>query len=150
MPLPSPPLEPMATASSPAARRVAAGKQAREICNWAHPLPIGSGGSAGAVAGERRRRHRGSTAAEARSPVRGKVWLSNTRRTELQCDLEEMLRGPIGLESRRGRGLGKACPAAAAGARIPASWRFGFRNKRKGELLGTLVELRAARVCEER
>jgi hypothetical protein len=130
MPLLSPPLEPAATASSQAARRGASGKQARGICNWAHPLPTGSGDSAGAVAGERRRRLRGSTAAAARIPARGKARLSNTRRTKLQCDLEELLRGPIGSESRRGHGLGKACPTAAAGARIPASWRLGLSNKR--------------------
>jgi hypothetical protein len=82
---------------------------------------IVGGSSAGAVAGERRPRHRGSTAAAAQSPARGKARLSNTRCTELQCDLEEMLRVPIGLESRRRHEFGRGCPAAAAGARTPAS-----------------------------
>jgi hypothetical protein len=53
------------------------------------------------------------------------------------------------LESRRRHRLDKPCPAAAAGARIPASWRLGL-SKRKGELPGTLVQLGAARVCEEK
>jgi hypothetical protein len=57
----------------------------------------------------------------AQSPARGKARLSNTRCTELQCDLEEMLRVPIGLESRRRHEFGRGCPAAAAGARTPAS-----------------------------
>jgi hypothetical protein len=86
-------------------RRGEARKQTSEgVCNWAHHGVIAGGSSAGAVAGERRRRHRGSTAVAARSPARGKARLSNTRLTRLQCDLEEMLRGPIGLESRRGHG----------------------------------------------
>jgi hypothetical protein len=62
--------------------------------------------------------------------------LSNAWRTELQCDLGEVLRVPIGLESRRRHELGKGCPVAAAGARTPASRRLGLSNKRSGELLG--------------
>jgi hypothetical protein len=89
---------------------------------------IAGGSSAGAVAGERRR-HRGSTAVAARSPARGKARLSNTRRTKLQCDLEEMLRGPIGLESKRRYMLGEGDPAADAEVRTPASWGFGLSNK---------------------
>jgi hypothetical protein len=61
-----------------------------------------------------------------------------------------VLRVPIGLESRRRHGLGRDCLAAAAGAPITASKQLGLSNTRKGELLGTLVELEAARVCEER
>jgi hypothetical protein len=82
---------------------------------------IGGGSSAGGVAGERRRRNRGNTAAAARSPAGGKTQLGNVWRAGLQCDPREVLRVPIGLESGRGHGLGRACPAAAAGARIPAS-----------------------------
>jgi hypothetical protein len=98
-----------------------AGKQATLDGDSAHHGVIGSGSSAGGVAGERRWQHRGNTAAAARSPARGRVRLSNVRRTGLQCDLGEVLRVPIGLESRRRHGLGRDCPAAAAGARTPAS-----------------------------
>jgi hypothetical protein len=90
-------------------------------CDWAHHGVVGGGSSAGGVAGERRRRHRANTAAVARSPARGRARLSNERRIGLQCDLGEVLRAPIGLESRRRHGLGRACPAAAAGVRTPAS-----------------------------
>jgi hypothetical protein len=82
---------------------------------------MGGGSSAGAVAGERRRWHRGSTAAAARSPARGKARLSNARRTELQYGPGEVLQVPTGLESRRRYKLGNGDPAAAAGARAPAS-----------------------------
>jgi hypothetical protein len=99
---------------------------------------IVGGCSARAVAGERRRRHRGSTAAEARSLARGKAWLSSVQRTELQCDLEEVLRVAIGLESRRRHELGRDCLAAAVGARTPASLRIGLSNKREGKLQGVL------------
>jgi hypothetical protein len=67
----------------------------------------------------------------------GKARLSNARRTELQGDLGEVLRVLIGLESRRRHELGRGCPAAAAGARTPASWRPGLSNKRPGKLLGS-------------
>jgi hypothetical protein len=69
MPLPSPPLDPTPMASSPAARWGAAGKQARGICNWAHPLSIGDGSLTGGVAGERRRRAGGGAAAGTRIPA---------------------------------------------------------------------------------
>jgi hypothetical protein len=75
---------------------------------------IVGGSSAGAVAGDRRRRHRGSTATAVQIPARGKARLSNARHTELQCDLEEVLRVAIGLESRWRHELGRDCPAAAA------------------------------------
>jgi hypothetical protein len=107
---------------------------------------IGGGSSAGAVAGERRRRHRGSTTAAVRSPARGKAQLSNAPRTGLQCDLGEVLQVAIGLESRRRHELGKGCPAAAAGARTPASWRLVLSNKREGKLQGVLGHAGAARV----
>jgi hypothetical protein len=92
-----------------------------EKCNWAHHGVVGGGSSAGGVAGERRRRHRGNTAAAARSPVRERTQLSIVWRTGLQCGPGKVLRVPIGLESGRRHGLGRACLAAAAGARIPAS-----------------------------
>jgi hypothetical protein len=139
MPLPSPPLEPTATASSPAARRGAAGKQVRGICNWAHPLPIGSGDSAGAVAGERRRRHRGSTAAVAQSPARTGAELVNVWRGQLHWDLAVVLRRLVGSGIARGAELVGGCPAAAAGTLAPVSRRLGHANKRAHELLGVLV-----------
>jgi hypothetical protein len=40
----------------------------------------------------------------------------------------------IGLESRQRHKHGKGCPAAAAGARTPASWWLGMNNKRAGML----------------
>jgi hypothetical protein len=90
---------------------------------------IAGGSSAGAVAGERRRRQRGSTAVAAQSSARGKARLSNTRRTKHRCDLEEMLRGAIVLESKQRYKLGEGDPAAAAEVRTPASWGFGLSNK---------------------
>jgi hypothetical protein len=107
---------------------------------------IVGGSSAGAVAGEQRWRHRGRAAAAARSPARGKARLSNARHTALQCDLEEVLRVAIGLESRRRHELGRDCSAAATGARTPASWRLGLSNKREGKLQGVLGHAGAARV----
>jgi hypothetical protein len=77
MPLPSPPLEPTETASSPTLREGAAGKQVRGICNWAHPLSIGGGGWTEGVAGERRRRAGGGATAGTRIPVRTGAELVN-------------------------------------------------------------------------
>jgi hypothetical protein len=110
---------------------------------------LGGGSSAGGVAGERRQRRRGNRAAAVRSPARERTQLRNVWRVGLQGDPGEVLRVPIGLESGRGHGLGRACPAEAAGARIPVSYRLGLSNTRKGELLGALVELVAARIREE-
>jgi hypothetical protein len=90
-------------------------------CDWAHHEVLGGGSSAGGVTGERRRRRRGNRAAAVRSPVRERTQLRNTWRAGLQGDPGKVLRVSIGLESGRGHGLGRACPAAAAGARIPAS-----------------------------
>jgi hypothetical protein len=98
-----------------------AGKQATGECNWAHHGVIGGGSAARGVASKRRRRHRGNTAAAVRSSARGRARLSNVWRTGLQCDLGEVLRVPIGLESKWRHGLGRDCPVAAAGARTPAS-----------------------------
>jgi hypothetical protein len=95
---------------------------------------MGSGSSAGVIASERRRRHMGSTVAAARSPTKGKARLSNAWRTELQCDLGEVLRAPNGLESRRRHELGEGCPTAVAGARAPVSWWVGRINKRAHKL----------------
>jgi hypothetical protein len=52
--------------------------------------------------------------------VRERTQLRNVWRAGLQGDPGEVLRVPIGLDSGRGHGLSRACPAAA-GARIPAS-----------------------------
>jgi hypothetical protein len=57
-----------------------------------------------------------------------------------------VLRVLIGLESRRRHELGRGCPAAAAGARTPASWRPGLSKKRPGKLLGVLRQAGATRV----
>jgi hypothetical protein len=70
MPLSSPPLEPTAMASSPAARRGAAGQQAGENGDWSHPWSMGGGGLARGAAGEQRRRTGGGAAAGARIPAR--------------------------------------------------------------------------------
>jgi hypothetical protein len=69
-----------------------------------------SGGGAGATGPRRREVRRGE-----------RTHLRNAWRAGLQGDSGKVLRVPIGLESGRGHGLGRACPAAAAGARIPAS-----------------------------
>jgi hypothetical protein len=87
----------------------------------AHQRPIRVLGGTEGIDGERRRRSRGGAAAVARSPARKRARLSNARRTGLQCDLGEVLRVPIGLESRWRRELGEDCPAAAAGAQTRAS-----------------------------
>jgi hypothetical protein len=54
-----------------------AGKQARGICNWAHPLSIGGGGLTGGVTGERRRRAGGGAATGTRIPARTGAELVN-------------------------------------------------------------------------
>jgi hypothetical protein len=64
----------------------------------------------------------------------GKGSVSNARRTKLQCDQGEVLRVTNGLESTRRHELGAGCPAAAAGARAPASWCVGRVNKRAHKL----------------
>jgi hypothetical protein len=107
---------------------------------------IVGGSSAGAVAGERQWRHRGSAAAAAQSLARGKARLSNAWHTALQCDLEEVLRLAISLDNRRRHELGRDCPAAAAGAWTPASWRLGLSNKRDGKLQRVLGHAGVARV----
>jgi hypothetical protein len=95
---------PAAKASSPAARWSTGWQTSDGGCDWAQHGVVGGGSSAGGVAGKRRRRHRSNTAAAARSPARGRAWLSNERRTWLQCDLGEVLQAPIGLESSGGTG----------------------------------------------
>jgi hypothetical protein len=124
--------------NSPIARGCTGRQTSDGECDWAHHGVIVGGSSAGAIAGEQQRQHKGSTAAATRSLARGKARLSNARRTELQGDLGEMLRVPIGLESRRRHEFGRGCPAAAAGARTPASWKLGLSIKRVGKLLGVL------------
>jgi hypothetical protein len=140
MPLPSPPLEPTATASSPAARRGAAGKQARGICNWAHPLPIGSGVLTEGVAGERRRRAGGGAAAGTRIPARRGAELVHVLHGQLHGGLGDVLRWLVYSGDERGAEPVDGCPAAAAGALAPVSRQLGQANKRAQELLGVLVE----------
>jgi hypothetical protein len=89
---------------------------------------------AGAVAGERWRRGRGSTVAAARSPVKGQAWLSNVRRTELLGVQGKVLGGSTGLESRRKGELGNGYPAAAAGARALTSRKVSQDNTRACKL----------------
>jgi hypothetical protein len=74
------------------------------------------------------------------------VALVNVLHGELYCGLGKVLRVPTGLESRRRYELGNGDPAAAAGARAPASWRLGLSNKQQGELLGILGQAGATRV----
>jgi hypothetical protein len=80
---------------------------------------------AGEVAGERRRRSSGGAPAGTRTAVRGKAMLNNALPRELPCDLEKMLGRPLGAEDRRRGELGGGGPAAAAGARAPASRKLG-------------------------
>jgi hypothetical protein len=54
-------------------------------------------------------------------PAKSGARLGNVRRTELQCDLVEVIRVPIDLESRQRYELGNGCPAAAIGARAPVN-----------------------------
>jgi hypothetical protein len=85
--------------------------------------------SVGEVAGERRRRGRGNTAATAQSPAKGKARLGNVWQGKLQRDLRKVLGGLEGAWSERGSELAGSCSAAAAGTRAPASTRFGQGNK---------------------
>jgi hypothetical protein len=140
MPLPYPPLEPMATASSPTARRGATGKQARGICNWAHPLPIGSGGLTKGVAAERQRRAGGGAAAGTRIPARTGAELVHVLHGKLHGGLGDVLRSLVYSGDERGAEPIDGCPAAAAGALTPVRRRLGQANKRAQELLGVLVE----------
>jgi hypothetical protein len=83
-----------------------AGKQVPWGCDWPHLWPNGSGSLAGAVAGEWWRRGRGSTAATAQNPAKGKAWLSNVRHGYPPCDLVKALEGLAGLGSKRRVELG--------------------------------------------
>jgi hypothetical protein len=75
-------------------------------------------------------------------------WSGSTRgrHRKLHGVLEEGLGVAIGLESRRGHKLGKGCPAAAAGARTPASWRLDLSNKRAWMLRWCRREAGVARI----
>jgi hypothetical protein len=86
---------------------------------------IGGRGSAGEVAGERRRQSNGGAAAEALIPGRRGAELNNVRHGYLPRALGKVLRGSLGLGRQRRGELGKACPAAAAGAQAPASRLLG-------------------------
>jgi hypothetical protein len=101
------------------------GKQAAGKCDWSYPRSFGGGGSAGEVAGERRRRSRGGTAAEARTALKIGAGLNNVLHGQLPCVLGKVLGGSLGSEDRRRSELGNGGPAAAAEARAPASRQFG-------------------------
>jgi hypothetical protein len=75
-------------------------------------------------------------------------WPGSTRgrRGKLHGVLEERLGVAIGLESRRMHKLSKGCPAAAAGARTPTSWRLGLSNKRAWMLRWCRREAGVARI----
>jgi hypothetical protein len=92
-------------------------------CDWPYPRSIGGGGSAEEVNGERRRRSRGGTAAEARTAVRIGTELDNVLPWYLLGVLGVVLDGSLGLENRRRGELGDDRPAAAAGTRIPGNCR---------------------------
>jgi hypothetical protein len=97
-----------------------------------HLESIGHGFEVGGISGEGIRR--GPPVVSAGRTAPASCWPGSTHRWrgKLHGVLEKGLGVPTGLESRRGHGLGKACPAATAGARIPASWRHGLSNKRAG------------------
>jgi hypothetical protein len=94
-------------------------------CDWTYSRSICGGGSAGEVAGERRRRSKDGAAAEARTAVKIEAGLNNVLHRQLPCVLGKVLGGSLGLEKRRRGELGNGGPAAAAEARAPASRQFG-------------------------
>jgi hypothetical protein len=65
---------------------------------------------------------------------------NNVLHRKLPCGLWKVLGGSLGLEDRQRGELGNGGPAAAAGARAPASKQFGLVNTRVCKL----------GVCEER
>jgi hypothetical protein len=93
--------------------------------DWAHDGVIGGGTSAGGVAGERWRRHRGNMAAAARSPAREQVGLSNVLHTGLLGALGKVLHGLVGSGVARRAELADGCPAAVAGTLAPVSRWLG-------------------------
>jgi hypothetical protein len=122
------------------AREGATGKQVRGICNWAHSLSIGGGGSTEGVAGERWRRVGGGAVAGTRIPVRTGAELVNVLHGQLHGGLGDVLRWLVGSGDEREAEPVDDCPAAAAGALAPVSQRLRQANKRAQELLGVLVE----------
>jgi hypothetical protein len=126
--------------SSPAVRWSTGWQTSDGKGDWAHHGVIGSGSSAGGVAGERRRRNRGNTAAAARSPAREQVGLSNVLHTGLLGALGKVLDGLVSSGVARRAKLADGCPAAAAGTLALVSWRLGQANKKVQELQGVLVE----------
>jgi hypothetical protein len=92
-------------------------------------------GSAGEVAGERRRRRRGVAATGAQTAVREGAMLNNVLHREPPCGLGKALGRSPGAENRRRGELDGGGPAAAAGAWAPAIVRLGLINKRLRELL---------------
>jgi hypothetical protein len=96
---------------------------------------IGGEGSAGEVAGERRRRRRGGAVTRARTAVRKGEMLNNVLHRELPCGLGKMLGRSPGTEDRRRCELVGGGLEAAAGSRTPEILRLCLINKRLGELL---------------
>jgi hypothetical protein len=78
------------------------------------------------------------------------VGLGNVLHTGLLGALGKVLDGLVGSEVARRAELADGCPAAAAGTLTLASRRLAPSNKRNEVLLGTLVDLGAARACGER
>jgi hypothetical protein len=72
------------------------------------------------------------------------VVLDNVLHTGLMGVLWEVLGGSPGLENRRRGELGDGDPAAAAGARAPASRRVGLANTRTCKLTGCEGRARCA------
>jgi hypothetical protein len=101
---------------------------------------VGGGSSAGGIAGERQRRHRGNTAAAARSLAREQVGLSNVLHAGLLGTLGKVLDGLVGSGVARRVELADGCPTAAVGTLAPVSRRLWQANKRVQELQGVLVE----------
>jgi hypothetical protein len=76
------------------------------------------------------------------------VGLGNVLHTGLLGALKKVQDGLVGSEVARRAELADGCPAAV-GTLTPASRRLSPSNKRKEVLLGTLVDLGAARACGE-
>jgi hypothetical protein len=107
---------------------------------------IGGGFGAGGISSEGVRRGPVVLTAGRTAPTSSWPGSTRGRREKLHCVLEEGLGVAIGLESRRRHKLGKGCPAAAAGARTPASWRLGLSNKRAWMLRWCRREVGVARI----
>jgi hypothetical protein len=72
----------------------------------------------------------------ARTPAKIGTGLHNVWLDYLPGDLKEVLEGVVCPESKRSLGLARGCSAAAAGARILASWWLGQDHTRVCKLTG--------------